>query len=82
MLLILLLELSQQVVHWSSFIFLLILFFIILLFFINPHLRICSLALERKREREIERMNEREHSSVPSHTQPDRGLNPQPRYVP
>ena len=56
----------------------------LLLVFFNPHQKIHLLLLEKKEGRKREEIiNVREeHQSFASHTFPDRGLNPQPRYVP
>ena len=58
-------------------------------FFLNPHLRICLLILERKeggrgdRERRTEGEREREkHQWVASCTRPDQGSNPRPFCTP
>ena len=53
-------------------------------FFFNPHPKICLLIWQRETEWEREKnINVREkHWSAASHMGPDRGSNPQPRYVP
>ena len=51
-------------------------------FLSNPHPRIYLLVLERKRAgRERERHQCKKHQVVASYTHPNKGSNPQPRYV-
>ena len=56
--------------------------FFSLFFFFNPHPRICLLILEREEGRDRDTDMREKHRLVASGSHPNRGSNPQLRYVP
>ena len=67
--------------NWLNSSFSLVFIKVFFFFFLNPHSRTCSLILERV-EGVVGRERCEKHWLVASHMHPNRGPNPQPRYVP